>query len=88
MNIRKKKQKHIKKSELAYKPTLRQTIRQLLKMFAKRKLGSVTLLAGCTCESVCMDNDGIPIPEGYSKLEDVLARSKARREEKNNANNE
>ena len=62
MNIRKKKQKHVRDSELAHKPTLRQTIRQLLKMFARRK--------------------EIPIPEGYSKFEDVLARSKARREEK------
>lgn len=68
MNIRKKKQKHIKNNEIAHKPTLRQTIRQLLKMFARRK--------------------EIPIPEGYSRLEDVLARSKARREEKYNADNE
>jgi len=36
MNIRKKKQQHIANIELAYKPTLRQTIRQLLKMFSKR----------------------------------------------------
>lgn len=61
MNIRKKKQKHVRAIKT---PTLRQAIRQLLKMFAKRK--------------------EIPIPEGYSKLEDVLARSKARRQEKNN----
>jgi len=61
MNIRKKKQQHIANIELAYKPTLRQTIRQLLKMFAKRKLGSVTLLTGRTCEGVCMDNEEIPI---------------------------
>jgi len=26
---------------------------------------------------------GPPIPEGYSKLEDAIARSKAKREEKN-----
>lgn len=88
MNIKQKKQQHIANSKIAYKPTLRQTIRQLLKMFARRKLGSVILLPEVMCESVCMDNEEIPIPEGYSKLEDVLARSKARREEKNNANNE
>ena len=55
MNIRKKKQRHIKKSELAHKPTLRQTIRQLLKMFAKRRINSNKLdkeLTKCLCKAV------------------------------------
>ena len=54
MNIRRKKQQHIANSELAYKPTLRQTIRQLLKMFAKRRINSNKLdkeLTKCLCKA-------------------------------------
>lgn len=53
MNIKRKKQKHIKKSEIAYKPTLRQTIRQLLKMFTERRINSNKLdkeLTKCLCK--------------------------------------
>lgn len=51
MNIRKKKQKHVKQIK---KPTLRQTIRQLLKMFAKRRINFNKLnkeLTKCLCKA-------------------------------------
>jgi len=86
MNIRKKKQQHIANIELAYKPTLRQTIRCLLKMFSKRRISynkTNKELTKVMCKAARKIRLGPPIPEGYSKLEDAIARSKAKREEKN-----
>jgi hypothetical protein len=85
MNIRKKKQKHIENCELAHKPTLRKTIRQLLKMFARRRISygkTNKLLTKVMYKAARKSRLEYPIPEGYSRLEDVLERSMARREGK------
>jgi len=83
MNIKRKKEKHIE--NWAKAPTLRQTIRQLLKMFARRRMSygkTSKLLTKVMYKAARKSRLEYPIPEGYSRLEDVLERSMARREGK------